>query len=64
MTRAASDVEPDTFSIENDYAPAPAKSETEAPRKLTVIRETFRANFEVLFRCEGAHKVNVFYQTF
>lgn len=47
----------DTISVENDYAPVATAEASSEPVKRPIIRETFRAKFELLFRCEGAHKV-------
>lgn len=50
----------DTISIENDYAPVATANFSSEPVKRVVIRETFHANFQLLFRYEGAHKVIFF----
>ncbi|MCP9263068.1 hypothetical protein DINM_006420 [Dirofilaria immitis] len=47
----------DTLSIENDYAPLAVPNLSNKSAKRVAIRETFRANFQLLFRCEGAHKI-------
>ncbi|EFO24879.2 hypothetical protein LOAG_03607 [Loa loa] len=47
----------DTISIENDYAPAAIANFSNEPVKQEMIQETFHANFQLLFRYEGAHKI-------
>ncbi|OZC10117.1 hypothetical protein X798_02707 [Onchocerca flexuosa] len=47
----------DTLSIENDYAPLAASNFSNESVKPVMIRETFHANFQLLFRCEGAYKI-------
>ncbi|VBB30057.1 unnamed protein product, partial [Acanthocheilonema viteae] len=46
----------DTISIENDYAPIAAANFNNELVEQVIIRETFHANFQLLFRHEGAHK--------
>uniref|UniRef100_A0A8R1TQI6 Uncharacterized protein n=1 Tax=Onchocerca volvulus TaxID=6282 RepID=A0A8R1TQI6_ONCVO len=47
----------DTLSIENDYAPLAASNFSNESVKPVMIRETFHADFQLLFCCEGAHKI-------
>ncbi|VDN03575.1 unnamed protein product [Thelazia callipaeda] len=47
----------DAVSVENDYAPQPVVNLNNEGAKRVIIRETFHADFQLLFRCEGAHKV-------
>uniref|UniRef100_A0A915Q411 Trafficking protein particle complex subunit 11 domain-containing protein n=1 Tax=Setaria digitata TaxID=48799 RepID=A0A915Q411_9BILA len=47
----------DNFSIENDYAPAGTLNFSSQSANHVIIRETFHANFQLLFRCEGSHKI-------
>ncbi|CAG9530714.1 unnamed protein product [Cercopithifilaria johnstoni] len=47
----------DTISIENDYTPIAAANFSNEPVERVVIREAFHADFQLLFRHEGAHKI-------
>lgn len=47
----------DTVSVENDYAPVATVNFSKKPVKRVVIQEIFHANFQLLFRYEGAHKI-------